>query len=151
MKCAEVRDNIAARRSGWLSSRDEAALDAHLAACDACRRQMDADARLSELLSALPQPRFASPTWAPVKAAHSPARRSRRWFWLAPAFGSAAVAAGVLWITLFGIGRTPGPQQVAMDTMDKAARETHLMFAASDLSGDPNRAVVVWLGDAGAK
>ncbi|MBM3492778.1 MAG: hypothetical protein FJX72_00430 [Armatimonadetes bacterium] len=117
-----------------------------MAGCAACRRQLEADARLCDALSELGSAPIVRPTWAQVKAAHAAQRPSRRFLWMAPAFGSAAVAAAVLWIALIGGGRIQTPPVVATDTSDTTAREAHLMLAASDLSGDPNRAIVAWYG-----
>lgn len=147
MECAEVRDNIAARRSGWLSREKASRLDAHLASCAACRAEMEADARLSEALASLEPAVVRTPAWAQVKAAHALPQPRKRPLWLAPAFGSVALAAAVLWFVLGGMGRGAAPTAVAADNLDRSARETHMMLAVSDLSGDPNRAVTVLYGD----
>ena len=147
MKCADVRDNIAARRSGWLSPEHERALDAHLAGCAECRAQMEADARLCDVLQAVEPMGVRVPAWAQVKAAKATRRPMRRPLWVAPALGTAALAAAALWMMVGRLGNVGTTAIVASDSLDQSARQTHMLLAVSDVGGDPNRAVAVLFED----
>lgn len=145
MKCDKVRDKIVARRSDWLKPREAAEFDEHVAHCAECRRQVDADLRLCEALDGVASVSVTTPTWSQVRAAHAPARRPfARWI-LAPAIGAAAASTALLWIAVYGPRSGDLPiAGASRDSQITTARQAHMMMAASDASGDPNRAIVAW-------
>jgi len=145
MNCTETRERIVAYRSGWLSPDEQAALAGHLDRCATCRRQLDADARLCEALASLPATEVRVPGWEQVRAAHTAQPPALPRWLLVPAFGAASAAAALLWLVVVGphASRTPEPVPQA-EASSGIARQAHMMMAASDLGGDPNRAIVAW-------
>jgi hypothetical protein len=110
MNCAEILENLSAFQDGELSPAEAAALEAHLASCDACRRRLKEYETLWRLLGdskpAEPSPGF---TEAVLSRAAAPAfaAAGRRRIW-APA---AAVAASLLLVAglLFWANPWRGP------------------------------------------
>ncbi len=150
MNCAEVQDRIVHRREGWLSRDEAASVDSHLAECENCRRAYEADGQLRAALERLPEREVPAPSWRQVVAARGPSRPSAPRWLLIPALGAAAASAALLWITMF-VPRATAPSgvNVAADSLSDAARQTHMLLAASDLGSDPNRAIVAWRSTGG--
>ena len=115
MRCQRARKWMTAAVDGELSPRRRRALDGHLAACAACRRELAVTERMLTALEGLPMeaavsPRLEQATLRRVRLAaadeaeRAPASRWRRWVPL-PAFALATAAVLVLAI---GIVRRPG-------------------------------------------
>jgi len=108
MNCTEVRTNLLARRRGTLSGALAAEIEAHLAGCEACRREDAADRALTTALEErLPKRRAPDALRRSIEAKLETAQASpgaSRWKRRAPLVGSllaaAAIAAGVFvfWI-----------------------------------------------------
>ena len=129
-----------------LPAAEQAAADAHLAACDACR---DARARLVEtlgLVDAVPAaeapPGFERVMWAKVQAALEE-RPARGWF--VPRWAWAGSAVTALAVVAFLAGRWSGaPGTVAPATSPAAATTT---ASAPDAGDGAERILLVAAGD----
>ena len=127
MKHAEAHDRLHDCADGQLSEAERAALESHLAACVACREDLDELLELIAESSALPA--AIDPPgdlWAGIaKAIAADARPERRgatsriWRWTRPtaalAWSGALAAAALLLLMLFGErgGQTPFPDELA--------------------------------------
>ena len=102
MNCTEARTNLLARRRGALDGGLAAEVDAHLAECEACRREDAADRALTAALDERLPPRRAPEALrrsieAKLEAARSdPPRKSGRAPLFAALFAAAALAAAAL-------------------------------------------------------
>jgi anti-sigma factor RsiW len=80
MDCSEARNHLLDRRRGTLSPELRSALDAHLAECEACRREDAADAELSRLLeSRVPGRQAPEALRRAVRARWETGPTARRW------------------------------------------------------------------------
>lgn len=142
--CETVQSNIVARQEGWLSAQDAAAFDEHVSACQACRRQLDADTQLRRALEQLTAKDVRTPAWDEVRNRKTSAASGRLPRWLfAPALGAAMASLTLIWITWQRLSsHMPLEQVVAVDTLTDTAPATHMLMAASDLGADANRAIV---------
>ncbi len=146
MECKEVQERVWERTAGALTDAEKAAFDSHLNVCASCRKVAEADRRLSEALAGLPGADVRVPSWAQVKAAHSARPRRTLRLWLAPAMASATALGVATWMVFSGSpGATTRDEAVAMT--DSVFGEAHMMLAASDQTGDPNR-VISWMYEA---
>jgi anti-sigma factor RsiW len=98
---------LTAYLDGALPAADAAAIEAHLAACPACREERDRLASAIALLERLPAPPDASPGfeqrfYARLAAEQAKGGAPRRlldrvaWRWLGPGFAAAAAAAALV-------------------------------------------------------
>ncbi len=123
MRCQRARKWMTAAVDGELSPRRRRALDGHLAACAACRRELAVTERMLTALEGLPMeaavsPRLEQATLRRVRLAaadeaeRAPASRWRRWLPL-PAFALATAAVLVLAIGIVRrTGEVPGAPAV---------------------------------------
>ena len=142
--CSKVQSEIVARQEGWLSPRDAAAFDQHVAGCQVCRKQLDADTELRRALEVLGAKEVLTPSWPEVRDRNraTPSGRLPKWL-LAPALGVALASLALIWITYrHAPTRIPKEPIVVADTLTSVAPATHMLMTASDLGADPNRAIV---------
>jgi anti-sigma factor RsiW len=102
MDCAEARTLLLDRQRDRLDPRLAAALDEHLAGCEACRHEDAADRELSARLQALPRRRAPAALRRALEEQWGEAPKPRRW-----AGGGrfvAAMAAGAALAVLVGVG-----------------------------------------------
>ena len=123
MRCQRARKWMTAAVDGELSPRRRRALDGHLAACAACRRELAVTERMLAALEGLPMEaavsaRLEQATLRRVRLAaadeaeRAPASRRARWLPL-PAFALATAAVLVLAIGIVRrAGEVPGPPAV---------------------------------------
>ncbi len=123
MRCQRARKWMTAAVDGELSPRRRRALDGHLAACAACRRELAVTERMLAALEGLPMeaavsPRLEQATLRRVRLAaadeaeRAPASRWTRWLPL-PAFALATAAVLVLAIGIVRrTGEVPGAPAV---------------------------------------
>src|SRR5213594_1748584 len=76
MRCQRARKWMTAAVDGELSPRRRRALDGHLAACAACRRELAVTERMLTALEGLPMPAFALATAAVLVLAIGIVRRT---------------------------------------------------------------------------
>jgi anti-sigma factor RsiW len=112
----EARTLLIDRRRGTLDVASRAALEAHLADCEACRHEDAADALLSRVLDErLPRRRAPASLRASLEARLSPppTRRSSRVVPLATMVAGAALAAGVMLFVWRPPAQAPGDAMLA--------------------------------------
>ena len=114
MACERFRDALADVAAGLPAP---AAVEAHLAACEACRTELEAlrhalavaDAELARLLAAEPAPALAVRIRRGVAEAEAPPARRLAWLWPATAVAATALVALVV-VTGRGTPPTPEPR-----------------------------------------
>ncbi len=124
----------------------------HLRACSQCAAAARADARLREMLAAVPQEPPRPQTWDRVAARRGVRMPGRRRAWR-PALALTAATAAVLAAAVLlrpGPVPLPTPGPAPMTTAETTAPsslplavEAHAMLSASDTTADPNRAVLL--------
>jgi anti-sigma factor RsiW len=137
MNCVETIENLSAYQDGELSPAEAAALEAHLASCEACRRRLEEYEAVWRLLGE-PKPAEPSPgfTEAVLSRAAAPgfavARRRRIWAPAAAVAASLLLVAGLLfWASPWGepdaVEPAPPPRVEAPDAsaaeVEAAVRE----------------------------
>lgn len=113
-ECDKVRGQLADYAVGALRGRRGSRVDAHLRACEACRKELAAVERTGELLNAIPSQEAPPETWMAIRQEIAAGERvrvtpSRRWAWVA-ATGTAAlllVLLGMFLLTPTGPGAPP--------------------------------------------
>ena len=121
-RCPEIRNDLVALLDGELAGAAKAALEAHLAACEACRRERDALARTGALLASYgapePAPGFEARVRARIAASESAERQRKILAPIVPGWRRfvvpAAVAAGLL-LGAVGIAARLGFLDAAID------------------------------------
>ena len=78
MGCNTVRDNLVAYEAGALDEQARRAVEAHLSGCPACRAELEAEARMTELLAPVAQTRAPANMWSGVKSRLRPRRAGWR-------------------------------------------------------------------------
>ena len=154
MRCQRARKSMTAAVDGELSPRRRRALDGHLAACAACRRELAVTERMLTALEGLPMEaavpvRLEQATLRRVRLAaadeaeRAPASRWTRWLPL-PAFALATAAVLVLAIGIVRrTGEVPGAPAVRpapkVDARDVAQAPSSLRrpFAKAPLPAEP--------------
>lgn len=121
MDCLRVREQLSSFHDDELADHDRAAVAEHLAACKECRRELDADRRLSLMAQSLASPEPPAQIWhsieeqfeqerevsqaiRPLAKTPSPLRERRTWI-------AAAAAASLLFVVgWYGVStlRKPG-------------------------------------------
>ncbi len=69
MNCVEVKNNLSAYWDRELPENASREIDAHLAACDSCRDELQTFASLSNLITRTPAPEVPGDAWARIEAA----------------------------------------------------------------------------------
>lgn len=150
-ECGALEPALSAFADGEVFGLERDAVVRHLAACEACRRTLDAyrrvGAALRERVSADAERDLSAIMWPPRRAAPALTRRRRllydvtRWFDPWPVLaGSAALAAlviGALWLA-------PGPEpsnRVDIERLDAAG-------PVMVIPGNGGRMTIIWLFDA---
>jgi anti-sigma factor RsiW len=136
---------------GELAGAEREAVEAHLAACEHCRRERDAFADIvGELRRSGPEPPPVH--WGRWRAElRGRLERPRGWRWWArplPAVLSLGVASALLAVVWLGIGRVTPPENVASAPPAVApAPQTTLVEASDPLLGQPLAAQIELLED----
>ncbi len=123
MTCEECRENLEAARRGELPPSRASALEAHLAACPACRRERERNERLAALLRSLPELSPSPDGWPRLAARiarEAPGDRRRSLLRVtAPALGLATAA--VLAVFLLLPPASPPPPAILLAAGDLTA------------------------------
>ena len=138
LPCTRVREDIDARLSGRLHAARNAAVDAHLQRCPACRAELELAAAVRRELSALP--RFEAPPRvieairrqagsAPSSSALPFSRSAGRRLPAGAALAAAAAVALAVAAIVFLPDRSPQPPQVSAAQAARATAEARLAFA----------------------
>lgn len=143
MKCKEIEPRLALYIYEELTAEERAACEAHLAACDACRKQLDELRRLHELLKACPSLEPAPDLLVECRQGLEEALEREQVGWRALLRGwlpgvtvaPATRAVAVLTLVLFGfgLGWTLRPRANGLERPVTTAAPTS--FAGADLSG----------------
>ncbi len=114
MDCTEARTHLLDRRRGVLPRDLLAALDAHLAGCEACRHEDVADRELSALLEQrLPKRHATAALKRSIETAWDAARPRRRATW-GRSLAAMAIGATIAALALFAWrARSPGDAMIA--------------------------------------
>jgi len=144
--CRWVNDRLAGFREGWLEAPERAEVEAHLSACEACRRELEADALLSAALAERPPVEVPDVSWSDVRLRAGLADRRPilgRLAWAVPAALAAAMVG--VWLST---PRTPAPTGTTVAAADDAPRlnDAFLLSSSMDAAGDPHR-VLLALGE----
>jgi anti-sigma factor (TIGR02949 family) len=171
--CDHIRDQIAFYLDDELSGREQAAFEAHIQACAACRQTLDNERQVLESIRAA-RPLYAAPPAlraridetlgrAPVSYAASPALRRRIQHFLAPSAAAlhlwggrrlVALAACLCVITFAGvwyvIGRNPRTPRAPLSDFALIAVDAHLRYLRGQLpleisSASPEK-ISAWFG-----
>lgn len=149
-ECARAREQITAYREGWLRRTGRQALEEHLADCPECRRELQREEVLCRTLAALPQDAPAPITWAQVRAAHPSPRSAEARSLRRPLLAAATALIALLMLMLNlengprnGSVRPPENGMISAATADAAFADAHLLVSASEMTADPNRAVLL--------
>jgi anti-sigma factor RsiW len=113
--CERLESLIVERAAGTLAPEDGTELDLHLAACPACRAELQSYGEALDL-ARIPAPAGEAPSLAPGTLAAWRRRRRRRLFGLALGSGLAAAAAAALVMlapAVLGHRHAAGPDEVA--------------------------------------
>ncbi|MFN3682532.1 MAG: zf-HC2 domain-containing protein [Fimbriimonadaceae bacterium] len=142
--CRWVNDRLAGYREGWLGSRERAEVEAHLSGCQACRRELEADALLAAALAETKPVEAPDRSWADVRRRAGVADR-RPWMgrlaWVAPAALAAALVG--VWVSS---PRGPSSNPSAVVAADDAPHldDAFLLSSSSDAAGDPHRVLLAF-------
>ena len=125
--CDEVRDWLSAYLDGELTARRREAVEAHLAGCDACRRELASLRQVSACLQAWPAPEPASDLSARFTerlAARAAQQDRRPWFagpWPRAAAATALAACLLLVVFINQLKETPHRPPVRSTPLQNAA------------------------------
>ena len=139
MNCRSAEDEIQKSLDGLLTPGERAGLDAHLAACAACRHAWDAHRRLARAAGRWTRPQddpgdaFTAQVLARIAARSVPASLQRS-LWL-PLAATALLLALLFWL--------PDPFRPGLDAVGVAARQTP-GWLVTNLRGVPADAFTVW-------
>ncbi|MCX7799762.1 MAG: zf-HC2 domain-containing protein [Fimbriimonadales bacterium] len=139
-QCAWVSDRLAGYREGWLSNGERLRVERHLAGCERCRRELEADAGLVGLLARASSPDVPRTSWSEVREVRSArAGRSQAWRWAPLAAASLLLAA--FWL---GAPRDDGAPDSSVAANGGLVKEpswdvAFLLSSSADPGGDPNR------------
>jgi anti-sigma factor RsiW len=120
MSCNRIESRILPYVDGRLKVSEQREVEAHIAACAACRVRVNEFRAVAGLLDELPQiePSGAFDARVRARVAAEPARRNW-WAWLAPS-PRVAFAASMLLLATIWIGSRPGPVDSPVDVASKA-------------------------------
>lgn len=127
MDCREVRDKLAEYQLGGLAETERAALAGHLVGCAACRAELEALARLDDLLS--PMTPLTAPTelWGGIEERLQP-RRAQWWQWAVQWPRPALAAAAMIMVALgLALGLRGHEQVVPSETLTPAYQEQQIV------------------------
>jgi len=101
-ECDKVRDQLAEHAVGALRGRRESRVEAHLRACEACRKELAALKRTGELLHTVGNLEAPPETWMAIRQAIGAGEQvrvtpGRRWAWVA------ATSVAALLLVLLGM------------------------------------------------
>jgi anti-sigma factor RsiW len=153
-QCATVREDLAAYRGGWLGRTRMLQVERHLAGCAACATELRRDEGLEAALQGLEGTAPRPVTWQQVRAARTPVRSRAALTRPAWVFSAAAATAALAALLVFGTHRQAGmaPHVADAPIAATAASDTaapilaHNLVSAGDISGDPNRAMLLVYG-----
>lgn len=149
MTCESFRERIVDNRDGGMDPILRHAWEDHRRTCAACNEEATRDERLCALLASVPAESPFAVTWSQVLAARQPITRTRFTRPAAWALASATIAALALLVPPLGnrtdvepIANTPAQNKIVADDGSSYAN-AHTLVSAADMSGDPNRAVLI--------
>lgn len=135
--CREVRNKLTEYQLGGLEESERAALADHLVGCAACRAELEALARLDDLLS--PMTPLTAPTelWGGIAARLQP-RRAHWWQWAVQWPRPALAAAAMIMVALGLALSLRGQEQVVPSEMLTPAYQEQQIVAewSSPLADD---------------
>ena len=151
--CERYREALVDDHMGLLDPADRITFDEHRATCRACAADAQRDAWVCDGLQTLPAVAPPETSWQQVLAARRPARP--KWSSLRLSLAGAvafAVLATILFLHPFQHDTPPGQVATTAPTAVTIAAESapfagaHSLISASDMTGDPNRDVILLYG-----
>jgi anti-sigma factor RsiW len=150
--CKQYREALVDLHAGVVADDLGAALERHRVACPACATEAVKDDRLRALLASLKEESPLPVTWAQVLGDRRRTTSRRAWR-AVPAFASLAVLVALYLANPFHHnGTVPSPPQVSSPKVNVTSsthssfEDAHALISASDMSGDPNRSVILLYG-----